>query len=199
MRLYGYFHDQSRVYLILEYAPKGTLFNMLQQQPEKRLSEKTSAWYVKSLADALLYLHKRDVIHRDIKPENLLLGNEGELKIADFGWSVHAPQSVRMTVCGTIDYLPPEMITGKPHAATVDLWSLGVLCFEMLVGYAPFAIKIETAEDDTFERISRATYKCPPTVSKAAQHLISKLLVVNPADRMTLEKVLTHAWIETNT
>lgn len=199
MRLYGYFHDQSRVYLILEYAPKGTLFSMLQQQPQKRLSEKTSAWYVKSLADALLYLHKRDVIHRDIKPENLLLGNEGELKIADFGWSVHAPQSVRMTVCGTIDYLPPEMIAGKPHAATVDLWSLGVLCYEMLVGYAPFAVNNPGAADDTFQRISSGLYSCPHSVSKAAQHLIARLLVVNPADRMPLEKVLMHTWIETNT
>lgn len=194
LRLYGYFHDNLRVYLILEYAPQGTLFKMLQSQPSKRLPEETSAWYVKSLADALLYLHKRDVIHRDIKPENLLLGNKGELKIADFGWSVHAPQSERTTLCGTMDYLPPEMITGKPHAATVDLWSLGVLCFEMLVGYAPFAVNA-TSEDDTFKRILAAKYTAPASVSMAAKHLIASLLVVNPANRMPLVNVLAHPWI----
>lgn len=108
LRLYGYFHDASRIYLILEYAPKGALYKELQSQPNKRLDEKRTAQYIYSLADALNYLHERDVIHRDIKPENLLLGHNGELKIADFGWSVHEPNSARTTLCGTVDYLPPE-------------------------------------------------------------------------------------------
>lgn len=77
LRLYGYFHDSSRIYLILEYAPKGALYLELQSQPNKRFDEKRSAGYISSLADALSYLHERDVIHRDIKPENLLLGHNG--------------------------------------------------------------------------------------------------------------------------
>lgn len=81
LRLYGYFHDSSRIYLILEYAPKGALYIELQNQPNKRFDEKRSAGYISSLADALGYLHERDVIHRDIKPENLLLGHDGELDI----------------------------------------------------------------------------------------------------------------------
>ena len=72
--------------------------------------------YIKSLAGALDYCHSKHVIHRDIKPENLLLDLRGELKIADFGWSVHAPHSRRTTLCGTLDYLPPEMIEGKVRA-----------------------------------------------------------------------------------
>lgn len=93
LRLYGFFHDSARIYLILEYAPKGALYKELQSQPNKRLDESRTAGYILSLADALIYLHERDVIHRDIKPENLLLGHKGELKIADFGWSVHEPNS----------------------------------------------------------------------------------------------------------
>lgn len=93
LRLYGFFHDPTRIYLILEYAPKGALYKELQSQPNKRLNEPRTAGYILSLADALIYLHERDVIHRDIKPENLLLGHNGELKIADFGWSVHEPNS----------------------------------------------------------------------------------------------------------
>lgn len=108
LRLYGYFHDETRIYLILEYAPKGALYKELQSQPNKRLDEKRTAGYILSLADALTYLHERNVIHRDIKPENLLLGHNGDLKIADFGWSVHEPNSTRTTLCGTVDYLPPE-------------------------------------------------------------------------------------------
>ena len=91
LRLYGYFYDHNRVYLILEYAARGELYKELQKS--KRFSEKRSATYIASLAKALVYCHKKHVIHRDIKPENLLIGIKGELKIADFGWSVHAPNS----------------------------------------------------------------------------------------------------------
>ena len=89
--------------------------------------------YIKSLANAFAYCHTKHVIHRDIKPENLLINLKGDIKIADFGWSVHAPNSKRMTLCGTLDYLPPEMIEQKPHDSNVDVWSLGVLMYEFLV------------------------------------------------------------------
>lgn len=128
LRMYGFFHDESRIYLILEYAANGTLFNALKK--ETRFDEKKSAKYIKSLISALEYLHGRNVIHRDIKPENLLLGHDDQLKIADFGWSVHEPNSLRTTLCGTMDYLSPEMVQGKPHTKAVDLWSLGVLTYE---------------------------------------------------------------------
>jgi len=77
-------------------------------------------------------------MHRDIKPENLLLGLSGEVKIGDFGWSVHAPSDRRTTMCGTLDYLPPEMVEGRVHNKLVDNWALGVLCYEFVCGGAPF-------------------------------------------------------------
>lgn len=196
LRLYGYFHDEARIYLILEFAPRGTLFKELQSQPLRRFDERTSANYIKSLASALQYLHERDVIHRDIKPENLLLGHKGDLKIADFGWSVHEPTSMRTTLCGTLDYLPPEMVQGKPHTKNVDLWSLGVLCYELLVGRAPF---VATNYDDTYKKIIKVDYKLPDHVSKAAAHFISKLLVLNPQQRLPLDQVLMHPWIIAHT
>lgn len=128
LRMYGFFHDEQRLYMILEYAPGGTLFNALKK--DTRFDEKKSAKYIKCLVSALVYLHNRNVIHRDIKPENLLLGHDDQLKIADFGWSVHEPDSHRTTLCGTMDYLSPEMVQGKPHSKAVDLWSLGVLTYE---------------------------------------------------------------------
>lgn len=196
LRLYAYFHDDVRIYLILEYAPQGTLFNALQAQPLKRFDERQSATYIRSLCSALLYLHERDIIHRDIKPENLLLGHKGVLKIADFGWSVHEPNSMRMTLCGTVDYLPPEMVQGKPHTKNVDLWSLGVLCYELLVGHAPFFSK---TFDETYKKILKGDYKLPEHVSKAAAHLISKLLVLNPLHRLPLDQVMVHPWILAHT
>lgn len=146
---------------------------------------------MEEISDALNYCHERKVIHRDIKPENLLLGFGGELKIADFGWSVHAPSlrwgapmwclstvvlllpivclqicflssaasvhlllisSRRRTMCGTLDYLPPEMIEGHTHSEKVDLWCIGVLCYECLVGNPPFETSTHT---ETYKRIMK--------------------------------------------
>ncbi|XP_013919770.1 PREDICTED: aurora kinase A [Thamnophis sirtalis] len=193
LRLYGYFHDATRVYLILEHAPRGEVYKELQKL--KKFDEQRTATYMTELADALLYCHSKRVIHRDIKPENLLLGSNGELKIADFGWSVHAPSSRRSTICGTLDYLPPEMIEGRTHDETVDLWSLGVLCYEFLVGKPPF--EAETYQD-TYRAISRVEYRFPPFVTEGAQDLISKLLKHDPKQRLLLESVLKHPWVTSN-
>ncbi|KAL1404132.1 hypothetical protein pipiens_001727 [Culex pipiens pipiens] len=193
LRMYGYFHDETRIYLILEYAPGGTLFSKLQTQPGNKFPEKQCAIYINMLVSALIYLHERNVIHRDIKPENLLLGHGGDLKIADFGWSVHEPTSTRTTLCGTLDYLSPEMVQGQPHTKNVDLWSLGVLAYELLVGRAPFHA---TGFDDTYNKIMKVRYDVPPEMSRPAAHLISRLLVKQPEQRMPLEHVAIHPWIK---
>ncbi|XP_060040995.1 aurora kinase A isoform X1 [Erinaceus europaeus] len=193
LRLYGYFHDATRVYLILEYAPLGAVYRELQKQ--SKFDEQRTATYITELADALSYCHSKRVIHRDIKPENLLLGSAGELKIADFGWSVHAPSSRRTTLCGTLDYLPPEMIEGRMHDEKVDLWSLGVLCYEFLVGKPPFEA---STYQETYKRISRVEFTFPDFVTEGARDLISRLLKHNPSQRPTLKEVLEHPWITAN-
>jgi len=190
LRLYGYFYDDSRVYMILEYAPKGELYTLLKSVG--KFGDAQAATYINQLADALSYCHSKKVIHRDIKPENLLLGIHGELKIADFGWSVHAPSSRRTTICGTLDYLPPEMIEDKPHDERVDLWSLGVLCYELLSGKPPFETP---THDATYQRITRVEYRFPINLLPEACDLISKLLKKNPSDRLSLEGVMRHNWI----
>ncbi|KAG8375627.1 hypothetical protein BUALT_Bualt10G0120000 [Buddleja alternifolia] len=194
LRLYGYFYDQARwkrVYLILEYAAKGELYKELQKC--KYFSERRAATYVASLARALIYCHGKHVIHRDIKPENLLVGAQGELKIADFGWSVHTFNR-RRTMCGTLDYLPPEMVESVEHDANVDIWSLGVLCYEFLYGVPPFEAK---EHSDTYRRIIQVDLKFPPKpiVSSAAKDLISQMLVKDSSRRLPLHKLLEHPWI----
>ncbi|KIH51522.1 kinase domain protein [Ancylostoma duodenale] len=122
LRMYTYFWDEKRVYLVLEYAQGGEMYKLLKKRV--RFDETTAAveddfQFMFQMADALNYCHTKNVIHRDIKPENLLIGDEGQLKIADFGWSVHAPSKKRFTMCGTLDYLPPEMVAGKEHRELV--------------------------------------------------------------------------------
>ena len=157
------------------------------------------------MTQALAYLHSKHVIHRDIKPENLLLGLKGELKIADFGWSVHAPNTRRKTLCGTLDYLPPEMVEGKEHGEGVDLWSLGVLCYEFLVGQPPF--EDQAGYRATYKRIATVDLKIPESVSPEAADLIRQVRhgcvyillhsCCNIIQRrgFPLEQVLRHPWI----
>jgi serine/threonine protein kinase len=185
--------SQNRVFLILEYAARGELYKELQKC--KRFSEKRSATYIASLAKALLYCHQKHVIHRDIKPENLLVGIKGELKIADFGWSVHAPNSRRQTLCGTLDYLPPEMVEGRDHDSAVDVWSLGVLAYEFLCGVPPFEAE---GHSETYKRILRVDLNFPSHVSRSARDMISALLVKEPRQRLPLRKLLEHPWIVEN-
>nr|KAF6272732.1 aurora kinase C [Pipistrellus kuhlii] len=193
LRLYNYFHDERRVYLILEYAPRGELYKELQKS--RTIDGQRTATIMEELAHALAYCHANKVIHRDIKPENLLLGLLGEVKIADFGWSVHTPSLRRKTMCGTLDYLPPEMIEQKTYSETVDLWCLGVLCYELLAGQPPFE---SSSYYETYKRILKVDVKFPPTIPLGAQDLISKLLRYQPSERLPLAQVLQHPWVQAN-
>lgn len=167
--MFGYFFDDTRIYLILEFAPGGELYKVLTNKG--RFSEKTSARYILDLSQALDYCHKKHVIHRDIKPENLLIGQRNDIKIADFGWSVHAPTSRRTTLCGTLDYLPPEMVECREHDETADVWSLGVLLYEFLVGNPPFEAAGTRA---TYRRISNVDLRFPNIVTNGARDLIAR-------------------------
>ncbi|XP_063786954.1 aurora kinase B isoform X2 [Pseudophryne corroboree] len=193
LRMYNYFHDRKRIYLMLEFAPRGELYRELQKYG--RFDEQRSATFIEELADALQYCHERKVIHRDIKPENLLMGYKGELKIADFGWSVHAPSLRRRTMCGTLDYLPPEMVEGKTHDEKVDLWCTGVLCYELLVGVPPFE---SPSHAETHRRIVKVDLQFPSFLSDGSKDLISKLLRYVPAQRLTPKGVMEHPWVRAN-
>jgi len=110
MRLFGYFCDPQSIFLILEEASGGEVYKLMADSGGI-LPESTATKYVTDVANALIYLKKRHVIHRDIKPENLLIGGDGKVKLSDFGWAIHVPPPVekRTTLCGTAEYVPPEV------------------------------------------------------------------------------------------
>jgi aurora kinase, other len=132
--------------------------------------------YIVAVASALHYCHSKHVIHRDIKPENLLVGSTRDIKIADFGWSVHAPNNRRKTLCGTLDYLPPEMVEGRAHDTAVDIWGLGVLTYEFLVGQPPFEA---AGTKETYARICNVDITFPehPEISDLAKDFIAKVCI----------------------
>ncbi|KAK4483424.1 hypothetical protein RD792_010611 [Penstemon davidsonii] len=188
LRLYGWFHDSDRIFFILEYAHGGELYKELRKTGHFSESQAATVKefiiiyffdsicvdYIASLAQALAYCHEKNVIHRDIKPENLLLDHEGRLKIADFGWSVQS-KTKRHTMCGTLDYLAPEMVENKAHDYAVDNWTLGILCYEFLFGAPPFEAE---SQSDTFRRIMKVDLSFPstPVVSTEVKSLISQVI-----------------------
>jgi serine/threonine protein kinase len=193
LRMFGYFWDSDRVFLILEYCAGGALFDLLQKK--RRFSERRASNYILQVADALHYCHEKKVIHRDIKPENLLVGFDNQVKIADFGWSVHSPSSKRQTLCGTPDYIPPEMISGESHDHSADTWAVGVLAYELLFGNAPFFA--EKGVDATYAKIKKVDFRFPQSipVSSEAKSLITGLLRRRPEERLTMADVMCHPWI----
>jgi len=191
LKLFGYFCDERRVFIILEYAKGGELYKHL--KAKKRFDEDTAAKYIASLASALDYIHRHNVIHRDIKPENILLDSNGNLKLADFGWAVHTPLHRRTTVCGTLDYLAPEIVMGKHHDEKVDNWSLGVLTYEFIVGRPPFEADGTKA---TYQRIKAGELRFPSHVSSDAEDFIRCLLQRDPSRRMNLADIHAHPFIK---
>jgi aurora kinase, other len=190
LRMYGFFYDDQRIYIILEYAAGGELFKKLNKK--KRFDEPMTGRLIVQIASALSYCHNENVIHRDLKPENLLLASNGDIKLSDFGWSVHSPTSRRLTMCGTLDYLPPEIVGHEEHDEMVDVWSLGILLYELLVGQPPFDAPGQTA---TYLRIQKVDIRFPFFVQDDAKDLILKFLQRDPKQRIALSAVPHHPWI----
>jgi serine/threonine protein kinase len=151
IRLYGYFYDEKAVYVVLEYAHHGNLYQRLKK--DKHFPEERARHIIRQIVSALIYMQERNVIHRDIKPENILIMDLERMivKLCDFGWSTHTIDERRMTFCGTVDYVAPELIYQEPYDEKIDVWAVGILTFELLTGSAPFT---GSTERDTYHNIT---------------------------------------------
>ncbi|KAI8137999.1 kinase-like domain-containing protein [Fennellomyces sp. T-0311] len=194
LHLYAYFHDPKHVYIVLENAPGGSLHDLLRKSGA--IAETTVAKYMTQMVDAVRFIHSLGVLHRDIKPENVLIGADGQLKLADFGWAVHDHRPRRRTFCGTLDYLAPEMIENKPHDKKVDIWALGVLCYELLVGSPPFEEPEPDSINKTYNRIIQLKYTFPSHIGMNAQHFVTRILQHDPPKRPQLDELERHPWLQ---
>ena len=193
LRLKNHFEDDVNFYLVMPLAVKGQLYRVLRKF--RKFDERTAAQILRETISALQYLHSFNppIIHRDIKPENLLLNEGGRVLLADFGWSNFSDGGVRKTFCGTPEYIAPEMLLKKGHDTRVDIWSVGVLMFELLSGYSPFVAK---NNQELYQNIRRLKIQWPKDMPPLAKNLIGKILKLNPLDRPSLQEILDHQWFK---
>jgi serine/threonine protein kinase len=192
VRLHAYFWDLDRIFLVLEHCEGGDLLQQLDRAPSRRLPEAVVADYTRQIALGLQYMHQHGIIHRDLKPDNILV-RKGVVKIADFTWAVHCDMGERRrTLCGTLDYLPPELVTQATYEAPADVWCLGVIVYELLCGATPFE---RPMAHETYLSIQRCDYEVPAFVSAGAADLVRRLLVAASSERLALSQVLLHPWV----
>ena len=196
IKILNHFEDEKSFYLLMEFADGGNLYHRLHRQ--RQFIEVEAAQYFREvvLAVEYLHLHVPAIIHRDIKPENILLDSQGRVKLTDFGWSNYesgSNEAPRKTVCGTLEYLPPEMIEEKAHDTTVDIWCLGVLLYEMLVGFTPF--KSQTQKNMLFN-ISKNKPKFPLSFPPLAKDLIIRMLAKDSKERLKITEVKEDRWLK---
>jgi len=138
-------------------------------------------------------MHKQGLIHRDIKPENILIKEGNIIKICDFGWCVQSDaNNMRNTFCGTLEYMAPEMISNKAHNHTLDIWSLGILLYELVHGKAPFT---GSHPREISEKIMKGTIRFKPGLTDEFKDLVTKILKFDTSERIPLIKVFDHPWV----
>ncbi|KAJ2787792.1 cAMP-dependent protein kinase catalytic subunit [Coemansia interrupta] len=193
VRLECTMQNERNLYMLMEYIPGGELFSHLRRAG--RFPDDVARFYAAEIVLALDYLHSMKIIWRDTKPENILLDERGHIKLTDFGFAKRVEERT-WTLCGTPEYLAPEIIQSKGHGKAVDWWALGILIFEMLAGYPPFY------DDNPFgiyEKILGGKLVFPAFFSPAAKDLIRRLLTADVSKRLGNlqgegEDVKAHAW-----
>jgi serine/threonine protein kinase len=193
VNLWGYFQDRKNLYLIMEFVVGGEFFTHLRRAG--RFNNDSSCFYAAQIVLIFEYLHSKDVVYRDLKPENLLLDHTGYLKLTDFGFAKKVDYRT-WTLCGTPEYIAPEILLNKGHGKPVDWWALGILIYEMLAGAPPFV------DDDPmgiYQKILAGRIQFPRYFDRHAKDLIRKLLTADITKRLGnlkngADDIKNHKW-----
>ncbi|CAE7451255.1 KIN10 [Symbiodinium sp. CCMP2592] len=191
IQLYEIIETPRQLYLIMEYCPGGELFDYIVAQG--RVKEREACRFFHQIMAGVEQIHRMNVVHRDLKPENLLLDEQRNIKIVDFGLSnTYQDGQLLKTACGSPCYAAPEMVAGQRYVPSrCDIWSCGVILFALVCGYLPFEDQNTSA---LYRKILNADYQAPKFISENARDLIARMLNTDPEQRYTTPKIRAHAW-----
>ncbi|KAJ1375420.1 Serine/threonine-protein kinase, active site [Sesbania bispinosa] len=195
IELYEVMASKTKIYFVMEYAKGGELFNKI---AKGRLKMDVARRYFQQLISAVDYCHGRGVCHRDLKPENLLLDDNENLKVSDFGLSTLSESKCQdgllHTTCGTPAYVAPEVINRKGYdGCKADIWSCGVILYALLAGYLPFH---DSNLMEMYRKIARGEFKFPKWFPLEVRRLLSKILDPNPKTRISIAKIMQNSWFK---
>ncbi|XP_077141799.1 serine/threonine-protein kinase PLK2 [Ranitomeya variabilis] len=189
VQFYHYFEDKENIYILLEYCSRRSMAHILKTR--KVLTDPEVRYYLKQIVSGLKYLHEQEILHRDLKLGNFFINEGMELKVGDFGLAARLEpmEQRRRTICGTPNYLSPEVLNKQGHGCESDIWALGCVMYTMLLGRPPFET---TNLKETYRCIREARYSLPSSLMSSAKHLISSMLSRNPEDRPSLQEIVQH-------
>ena len=194
IRLYNVNETETEINIIMEYAKKGNLYQLISQN-KTGFKENKAFHYFIQVVNAVYFLHENQIIHRDIKPENILIAENDIIKLCDFGWAKQLTIKNRSSFCGTVEYMAPEIIGNENYDFSVDIWSLGILLYELIMGHSPFKDK---TNKNTIVKIKLHELKFDRKISDDCKDLINKLLEVNKEKRFNIKDIFTHNFIKKN-
>ena len=195
VRLLNVKENDKSIYLIMEYANTGSLFKYIRDK--QCLSEEESFKFFSQIINAIYFLHKNDFIHRDIKPENILIFDNKVCKLCDFGCCVELNGKQRSTYCGTTEYMSPEIVNKMEYSKEIDIWSLGILLYEMIHGYSPFNPNNEYYNTkEVIDKIKIHDLHFDINISKECKDLICHLLDKNAKNRYKIEDIFNSDFIK---
>lgn len=191
-RLYEMVPMTNHYYMLFEYVEGGQLLDYIVSHGS--LNEKYARKFARGIALALDYCHRNNVVHRDLKIENIMINQKGDIKIIDFGLSnLYMPKHLLKTYCGSLYFAAPELLSAKPYTGPeVDVWSFGVVLYVLVCGKVPFDDPVVSV---LHEKIKKGNVEYPSFISKECVSLLSRMLVVDPSRRATLQEVIQHPWM----
>ncbi|XP_065119636.1 serine/threonine-protein kinase PLK2 [Paramisgurnus dabryanus] len=189
VHFYQHFEDKDNIYILLEHCSRRSLAHILKAR--KVLTEPEVRYYLRQIVSGLKYLHEQEILHRDLKLGNFFINESMDLKVGDFGLAakLEPVENRRRTICGTPNYLSPEVLNKQGHGCESDVWALGCVMYTMLLGRPPFET---TNLKETYRCIREARYSMPSSLSPQAKQLISSMLAKSPEDRPRLDDIIHH-------